>query len=45
MNIKNAPVRLFESINIMQQDIRSYCKKFTEGGITMGLYPEFPKKL
>jgi hypothetical protein len=43
MNIKNAPVRLFEAINIMQQDIRNYCKNFTEGGITMGVYVISPK--
>jgi hypothetical protein len=44
MNIKNAPVRLFEAINIMQQGIRNYCRKFTEGGITMGLYVISPKR-
>ena len=44
MNKKSAPVRLYEAINIMQQDIRNYCRKFTESNITMGLYVISPKR-
>jgi len=43
MNKKSAPVRLYEAINIMQQGIRNYCRKFTQSNIMMGLYVISPK--